>query len=402
MKKRILIISQYFYPENFKSNDIAFELVKRGYEVSVLTGIPNYPEGKFFDKYGIFKNTKQNIQGVKVHRAFLIPRKNGKGLWLILNYISWAICASFKAINLSLKYKYDSIIVHEPSPITQGIPAIIVKKIQKIPIYFWVLDLWPESLTSSGNIRNKTVLSLTLNLVQFIYNRSDKILVSSKGFRKSILEKGDYDEKIIYFPNWAEEVFVNNNSKIEVPQLPEGFNIMFAGNIGESQDLENILNAALLLKDENINFIFIGDGRKRVWADYFVKTNNLDKVYIWGRYPLDSMPAFFRQADLMLVSLKDESIFNLTVPAKIQAYMMAGKAIIAMLNGDGADIISDANCGKAVNAGDYKMLAKEIRFLKSKTKSELNAYGMRGQLYYEKNFKKEKCIENLCNILESS
>lgn len=169
---RVLLVTQYFYPENFKSNDIAFELVKRGYDVTVLTGIPNYPTGRFFKGYGLFKNRIQSINGVKVKRSFLFSRGNGGGIRLALNYFSWAFFASIDALFLALFHKYDAILVHEPSPITQGFPALIVKKIQRIPLYFWVLDLWPESLTSAGGVTNQKVLSFFTSIVRLIYNSS--------------------------------------------------------------------------------------------------------------------------------------------------------------------------------------------------------------------------------------
>lgn len=397
---KILLVTQYFYPEDFKSNDIAFELSKLGCDVTVLTGIPNYPKGKFYDGYGLFKKKKEKIKGVNVVRSWLIPRGKGGGLRLFLNYISWASFASIKILFLSRQKKYNSIIVHEPSPITQAIPAILLKRIQKTPIYLWVLDLWPESLTSASNIKNKFILKSVLRLVQYIYNESDKILISSKGFEKSILEKGNYKDKIVYFPNWAEEVFDKIPlTEQNIPTWPKGFTIMFAGNIGEAQDFENILKAILLLDNEEINFVIVGDGRKKVWVENFVKENKLDRVYLLGRYPLETMPIFFQKADAMLVSLKDEPIFNLTIPAKIQAYMMAGKPIVAMLNGDGADTISEAKCGIVVNAGDYKKLAESIKDLKEMSLSEIEKYGKNSRLYYENNFKKETCIKHLHNII---
>lgn len=252
---RILLVTQYFYPENFKSNDIAFEMQRRGHSVTVLTGIPNYPSGKFFQGYGLFKKRKQTIQGVRIIRSWLISRGHSSGFRLALNYFSWAFFASWKALWLGIRYKYDAIIVHEPSPITQGIPAIIVKKIQKSPLYFWVLDLWPESLISAGGVHNKFVLSFFNRIVKYVYKNADKLLISSRKFKDSIILKGDFNEKLIYFPNWAEDVF-KNSTAYPIPALPNGFKIMFAGNIGEAQDFEHIMQAILLLKEkQDIQFI---------------------------------------------------------------------------------------------------------------------------------------------------
>jgi len=398
---KILLVTQYFHPENFKSNDIAFELQKRGHEVTVLTGLPNYPEGKIFEGYGFFKQNKRIINGVKVLRSWLIPRGKGGGIRLFLNYFSFAFFASLKAFFHSLTNKYDAVIVHEPSPITQFYPAWMVKLIRGTPIYFWVLDLWPETLQFVGGIKNKYILSFFTKMVQSFYNRSEKILISSKGFEKSILEKGNYKEKIVFFPNWAEESISEGNTNLEIPTLPEGFRIMFAGNIGECQDMESVMKAALELRNhKEIKWILVGDGRKMPYVKEFVTKNKLeDSVSIMGRFPIEMMASFFDQADLLLVSLRDDEVFNITVPAKVQAYMSVGKPIIGMLNGEGAKNIEEAKCGYAVPASDYKSLALEILKLSNFKKEDLSKLGIYGRNYFLEHYKLDKCITNLELIL---
>lgn len=398
---KILIVTQYFYPEDFKCNDMAFDLSARGYDVTVLTGIPNYPSGSFFKGYGLFRKRSEVINGVKVKRALLTPRGKGGGLRLALNYFSWAFFASVRAFFLSLRYRYDAVIVHEISPVTQGIPAVVVRNRQRIPLYFWVLDLWPESLVSAGGVTNTYVLSFFGKMVRWLYNNSDQILISSRGFEQSILEKGDYRNKLIYFPNWAEDVF-SEHTDVQIPALPVGFRVMFAGNIGVSQDFDHIMQAALYLKAvKHIKFILIGDGRRKPWVDEFVRENGLQEtVYCLGRFPLETMPAFFAAADVMLLSLKDELIFNLTVPAKLQAYMAAGKPVMGMLNGEGAALIAEARCGIAVPAGASRDLADKITELSEMQKSQLCDMGMNGKRYYQNNFTKDLCMDHLVKILE--
>ncbi|MDX6182216.1 glycosyltransferase family 4 protein [Flavobacterium sp. Fl-77] len=400
---KIVLVTQYFFPENFKSNDIAFELVRRGHDVTVLTGLPNYPEGKIYNGYGFFKKRRETINGVKVIRASLIPRGKGGGIRLFLNYFSWAFFASIRAFFLAFQDKFDLVLVHEPSPITQGFPAIIIKKIQKIPLYFWVLDLWPESLTSAGGIKDKTVLSFFTGMVKYIYNNSDKILISSKGFKESILTKGNYEDKLIYFPNWAEDSILKGDSNYPIPELPQGFKILFAGNIGVAQDVNSIIKAALLLKETlDIHFVFVGDGRSKQELEDFVMANNLEQtVYFMGRFPIDAMKTFFSRADVLLVSLKDELIFNVTVPAKLQAYLCTQKPILGILNGEGAELIKEANCGFSVNAGNSEGLAKEILKLYDLNEEERNILGQNGFRYFEENFTMTKCINNLELILKS-
>lgn len=401
--KKVLLITQYFYPENFKSNDIAFELKKKGYDVEVLTGIPNYPTGKYFSGYGLFKKRIQCIEGVKIYRCFLFPRGNGGAISLALNYVTFAFFASLWGLFLCLFKRYDCVFVHEPSPITQGIPGVVVSKLKRIPFYFWVLDLWPESLESAGGIKNKKVLNFFENVTKFIYNHSTKILISSRGFEKSILEKGDYKDKLVYFPNWGEDVFSSTND-YKIPNVPSGFKVMFAGNIGEAQDFDSLMEAAKYLKHESqIKFILLGDGRKRPFVEDFIAEHGLEDTVHWlGRHPIEAMPSFFAEADTMLVSLKDELIFNLTVPAKIQAYMAASKPIVAMLNGEGAAIIEEAQCGHAVNAGNSKALADLLQRMSRFKQDDLNRMGRNGNEYFNVNFSKSQCLENLCSILNQN
>lgn len=398
---KILIVTQYFFPENFKSNDMAFELQKRGHCVTVLTGIPNYPAGKIFNGYGFFQKTQQIINGVRIIRSWLLPRGNGGGIRLFLNYFSWAFFASIRALSLAMEEKYDAIIVHEPSPITQFYPAWIVKKIQKSPIYFWVLDLWPESLHTAGGINNLFILSIFKKMVQSFYKASDKILISSKGFCSSIVEKGDFSNKLHYFPNWGEDTIANGSTEYKIPPLAKGFRIVFAGNVGEAQDMNAIMHTALSLKDNpNIKFIIVGDGRRLEFVREYINKHLLSKtVYLMGRFPIEAMATFFNRADIMLVSLKDNPIFNITVPAKIQAYMSAGKPIVAMLNGEGARLIEDAKCGVSVKAGDSTSLASEIQKLAALPKEELDKMGENGKIYYLNNFTLQKCIDNLEEII---
>ena len=399
---KILIVTQYYFPESFKSNDLSFELQKRGHEVTVLTGLPNYPEGKMFEGYGIFKNRTQEINGVKVIRSLLLLRGKGGGIRLFLNYFSFAFFASIKAFFLSFSNKFDAVIVHEPSTITQFYPALLLKKLQKVPVYFWVMDLWPESLEILGGVKNKFVLNLFTKMVTNFYENSEKILITSKGFKKSILEKGNFKNKLEYFPNWAEDSISQGDVNYPIPNLPEGFKVMFAGNVGEAQDMEAVMNSALYLKNHSkIKLIIVGDGRKMSFVQEFIQQNNLQETVITvGQFPLDAMASFFAKADMMLVSLRDDAIFNITVPAKTQAYMSASKPIIAMLNGEGAEIIEEANCGVSVPAGDSKKLAEIIVKMSELDPEVLKNMGENSRNFFLENYSLPSCIDNLERILK--
>ena len=399
--EKILICTNHFYPETFRVNDIAFNFAEKGYDVTVLTAIPDYPKGKFFDGYGIFSRRCEKVKGVKVIRGFAIPRGNGNTFRIVLNYLSFFISSVFISVWLGLFRKFDRVFVHETSPVMIGVPAIIVKKLQHIPLLFWVLDLWPESLQAAGGVNNIRILKLFEKLTKWIYKNSDKILISSRGFKQSILDKGDFKDKIVYFPNWVDREMASDKH-ISLPQFPQGFIVMFAGNIGEAQDFEHIMDAALRLRShKDIHFVIVGNGRKFKWVESFVHSNSLEEqVHLLGRYPSETMPLLFSKADVMLVTLKDASIFNLTVPAKLQAYMSAGKPIVAMMNGEGPRLIEEAQCGWAVVAGDDKGLAKCILEISSFDEEILLNKGSNGRRYQIDNFNVDKCLLALERMME--
>ncbi|MBR2859336.1 MAG: glycosyltransferase family 4 protein [Alistipes sp.] len=402
MPKRVLLVTQYFYPENFKCNDIAFELQRRGYEVTVLTAIPNYPQGKYFDSYGLFKRRVEYIDGVKVIRGFVIPRGKGGKIGLSLNYLSYLVSSCLIALYLSLRYKYEAVFVHQVSPVTIGVAATLVKRIQRIPMYFWVLDLWPESLTAAIGLRNKYILGFFSKMVQWFYRRSDKILISSKGFANSICEKGDFAEKIIYFPNWVDKA-LTAKSDVVTPDVPNGFVAMFTGNIGASQDFGTVLSAAERLKEhKDIHFVIVGNGRAREWVEQQIVERGLNEtVHCVGSYPLEAMPATFAKADVLFAALKDEPIFALTVPAKIQAYMSSGKPIISMINGEAMELVREVGCGMAVAAEDSKAFADAVLQMSQLSQSEREQIGNRGREFASNNFdftKQMTLLEEIMNL----
>ena len=399
---KILLVTQYFWPENFRINDLALELKSRGHEVTVLTGKPNYPEGRFFDGYGFFSKSKESFYDIPIFRVPILPRKNGSGVHLALNYLSFAFFSSIFA--LFHRKKYDTSFVFAISPITMVFPAIVHKKWHGTKIGLWVQDLWPESVVAAGKFESKFVYNRLTRMVKYIYRQTDKIFISSKGFAPSILEKCNDDTKIHYLPNWAEDIFLVSDIKKEKykNQIPEGFIIMFAGNIGEAQDIDHVLKAAIeTKKDKMIKWVFVGEGRKKKWLEEQIQTYDLiDTVLLLGRYPLEEMPHLYIHADLLLVSLKDEEIFNLTVPAKTQSYMAFGKPIVAMLNGEGASVIQEAQCGITVPAGDYKTLAKKICDVKLMDQERLQQMGANGKQFYETYFSKNIIVSDLISILQ--
>lgn len=389
---RCLIITNHFYPESFRVNDVAFELSRTGHDVTVLTAIPDYPQGKFHTGYGYVRKRRETLKGVKVIRAAVIPRGKGGKLGLALNYLSVIISFALNGIWLAFTRRFDYIFVHDTSPAFIMIPAVMIKKVQKIPLDLWILDMWPESLIAGG-IKNAKVHGIIQCMMDSFYKSCNLIHISSRGFREMLLKRNVPNELIRYLPNWN-DADLHSSLNVAIPKMPTGFIIMFAGNLGEAQNLENVLAAANKLKEcLDIHWVFVGDGRKRPWMENYVKANELSAtVHLLGRYPIETMPLFFKKADIMLVSLSDSPVFNMTLPAKVQAYMANAKPILAMLNGEGQDIVNEAACGFCVDANDIDEMAKSVKHIAALSKEKMKDLGQRGYQFYISNFQKEKCI----------
>lgn len=397
---KILFVCQYFYPEVFRGNDIAFHWAEQGHQVHVVSGIPNYPDGRFHDGYGLFKRRHEVVNGVKVTRLPIIPRGNNK-IMLMLNYFSYLFVAWVWMLFHTMFHKYDRVFVQQLSPVMMSAPGVLYKRLRKVPLYTWVLDLWPESLTAAGGINNKYVLAFFRHYVKSEYKHSDKILISSRSFEKSILEYGNYKDKIVYYPQWSDGSDGALIAPTITPSIPDGFKLMFAGAVGEAHGFECTMKAALLTKEhKDIKWIIVGDGRRLDWVKSFVKENGLEEtVFMLGRFPAETMPWFFKQADVMLVTLGDDPLFKLYAPAKISSYMASAKPIVAVLNGEGAEVIKDADCGWSLAAGDAEGFAKLAIELSQKEKAELEAKGANAAKYYNEHFVKEKCLRKLDDLM---
>ena len=398
---KILIVTQYFWPENFKINDIAQALNERGHDVSVLTGKPNYPEGNFFKDYSYFNKNFEIWNNVKIYRSFLTPRGNGRGLFLLLNYMSFAIFSSFRLF--FIKGKFDRIFVFEPSPITVGIPAIVCKYKFKAPIYFWVQDLWPASLSAAGGIKNKFIIGFFNSLTKIIYSHSFKILVQSKAFIPYILKQNISSEKLIYYPNSTESFYINQNVNPDfISRFPTGFKLIFAGNLGEAQSFDTIICAINMLVNEglNVQLIILGNGRMKEYIENKVIELGLDNnIHLWGSFESYMMPDFFSCADALLVALKKDFIFSLTIPSKIQSYLASAKPIIASIDGEGARIIEDAKAGFTANSEDVNGLKDAIKKMYLLPLNKQKELGENARSYFEKEFEREMLVDKLELIL---
>ena len=394
---RILIVTNHFWPENFRINDLAVGLKERGHEVTVYSGVPDYPEGRYYRGYGVIKRRVDNYQGVRIVHFPLIPRGKGRGWNLLLNYLSSCAMASLLA-PAYCHGSYDVIFVFETSPVTIGIPAVVMRRLKSIPMVFWVQDLWPESLSATGAVRSPRVLNAVSRGVRFIYRRCDRLLVSSRGFVKNIEAIGGYTREIEYFPNWVEPGYLGGDEpkQLALPDLPSGFRLMFAGNIGAAQDFETILHAAEILKEQDIHWIILGNGRRFGWVKGEIDRRGLDgKFHLLGRFPAAMMPAFFSQADGMLLTLKREPIFALTVPGKLQSYMASGKPIVAGIDGEGAALVEEAGCGLTCPAESPDRLAACVKRLYEMPGARREEMGAKGLQYARAHFDCEALFDRL-------
>ena len=401
---KILIVTPHFWPENFRINDFAFEFVNRGHEVSVLTAVPDYPHGQFHEGYNIYKNNREVINNVKIFRAPLIPRGNGSGIRLAINYLSLIIGSILTAINL-LKFNYDIVFVYQPSPITIGIPAILIKKFKRIPMVFWVLDLWPESIYAASSAKSRIFEYFLLPIVKLVYYYSDELLVSSEGYIDSIVKKGIPRSKISFFPQWSEDIKPPKvNNPINLPNIPSGaFIIMFAGNIGEAQNFDTILSAAkLLIYNRKIHWVVLGDGRKSNWVKQkSVELGISGNFHLLGRFPVEAMPDYFSKAHIMLLPLKNEHIFSLTIPAKLQSYFANKKPVLALISGISAKIINDTNSGFVCSPDSPSDIVKAVKKAYDLPVAELTKMGENAYEYYQNNFNREILFNKIDSRFEN-
>ena len=400
---RLLVISQYFWPENFRINDLVAGLIARGHEVTVLAGEPNYPDGTVIPDFRRDAAACSRFNGAQIVRVPLVPRGRGR-IQLLLNYVSFAVTGCLVGAWRLRGRKFDAIFVCQLSPATLALPGVLQRTLKKIPMAMWVLDLWPESLRAVGAVRSPALLGLIGKLVSFIYDRCDLILAQSRSFIPEIARSTRNVGKIVYFPSWAESVFDMGSEQPapEVPVQPGSFNVVFAGNMGEAQDFPAVLAAAELLRDDpRVRWLLIGDGRMAAWIREEISRRGLQhRVLMLGKYPVGRMPSFYRHADALLVCLKDEPIFAMTLPGKLQSYLAAGIPVVAMLNGEGADVVERSGSGVTCGAGDAHGLAAAVLKLASMSLEQRAEMGRNARAVSASEFNRDRLISELKARLE--
>jgi glycosyltransferase involved in cell wall biosynthesis len=367
--------------------------------------MPNYPAGRLYPGYGPFRPSEERLGEVRIRRVPLVTRGPERGLRLAVNYASFALSASLLGPPRAGE-PADVIFVYQPSPISVGIPAAVMRRRKRAPVVFWVQDLWPESLSATGSIRSAWLLGAVGRLVRFIYRRCDRVLVPSRGFVSRVVAAGADPARVAYLPNWAESLYEPVTLEPEAPErreMPDGFRVLFAGNIGAAQSFETILEAARRLRDvPDLHFVVIGDGNQRAWVEERVRALGLARSFhLLGSRPLASMPRYLALGDTLLVTLRRDPIFELTIPTKLQSYLACGRPVVAALDGEGAEVVTEARAGLTSGAEDAEGLAVAVRRLRGMSESERREMGRRGRTYCEEHFGRERLVTRIEETMQA-
>lgn len=386
---KILVICQYYKPEPFRVADICEELVCKGHEVTVVTGVPNYPMGKVYEGYHKGEKRDEIIGGVKIHRCFTISRKRGI-VFRMLNYYSYAFSSTRYVKKLS--NEFDVVFVNQLSPVMMANAGIQYKKKYCVPLVLYCLDLWPESMTTGGISRNSFVYRYFHKVAEKIYEQADEILITSKAF-ENYFEKEFNIKGVRYLPQYAEDIFAVEQCRKEAD---DSIDVMFAGNVGVAQSVETIIEAAKLTSDvPNLHWHIVGDGSELEKMKKIANGN--ENIIFHGRKTLEEMPKYYAMADAMLVTMKKNPILSLTLPGKVQTYMAAGKPMIGAIDGETARVIGEAQCGICTPAEDAEQLAESVRNFVFMGKEML---GKNARKYYEEHFDKKVFMDRLVRILD--
>ena len=388
-RKKILVVCQHYYPENFQITPICEQLVKDGYDVTILAGLPNYPTGIVPDEYKK-GHRDEIINGVHVVRGYEIGRRKGP-LWLAINYVSFTLSFLHK-VNV-LSGDFDIVLVYQLSPVLMALPGIKYANKHKVPLMIYCCDLWPESMKMYIKNEKNILFRIMKRMSQKVYSRADVLAVQSKSFIDYMEQThGIKRDKMIYMPAFADETYLETDFTSDDNLV----DFVFLGNLGIAQNLISVLEAVNKIKDvPNFKVHFVGDGSCLGQMKEFVNNNGLeDIVQFYGRRPVEEMPKFYKLADACLVSLKADNATGLTLPSKVQGYMAAGLPIIGMIDGSAQEVIAEAKCGLCVNADDVDGFARVMKnFIENK--EEYTDFGLNGRKYFKDNFNKRKLLDSI-------
>lgn len=396
---RILIVTPHFYPEYFRINDIAKELVSHGNKVTVLCQTPNYPKGSFFNGYSWFNKVEESIDNIDVIRLRVIPRGKNRFM-LALNYFSYLVSGFLKA--LLIKNEYDLVYTFQTSPVTVGLISNFIKKRFDIPNITYVQDLWPDSFSSVTNINNKLINKILESISKTVYSNSDILHITSEKFKSSLLKYKD-ESKINYIPQYAESVYKPSVQKSNKIDLKRKLNLTFTGNVGVAQGLDLLLDVALLLKDTNLDVVFniVGDGSYLQEMKNLVIKNELSHYFNFvGRVSPDSIPSILNSSTMALIILKNTPLFNKTVPAKLQTYMACGAPIFSIANGEISEIVKKSKSGLTAEY-DAQSIVEKIYEIDKLSNSDIENMKQNSKEYSNKYFCKKNLIDSIISDMNS-
>lgn len=390
---KLLVVSQYFWPETFGINRQVRDLVAQGVDVTVLTGKPNYPSGTVYPNYTAWGTKFEYLDGVKIFRVPLVPRGKASGVRLFFNYLSFVFFGLTCGPRILRQQQFDAIFVYAPSPILQVIPAILLSWLKRIPLAVWVQDLWPQSLSATGHLRNRLALWLLDRVVRWIYRSTDLLLVQSQAFVETVSKQTQPGRTIHYFPNSAEKFALSPSHTVNpltakwLELMRVRFAVVFTGNVGTAQSMATIVDAAVLCgSNPHICFFVVGAGSDSGWLDHAIKARGLNNLIATGWLSLEDMPAVLDAASVLLVSLLDKPIFHQTIPNKLQSYLASGKPVVASLAGEGANVVKMARAGLVCHPEDAPALADCILRLAAMSEEERIHFGRNGQKYFNEHF----------------
>lgn len=391
----VLIVSHYFWPEEFRVNELARDLRDRGHRVTVATGYPNYPGHRVFPAFRGGPDDRAFYDHDIVVERFFTIGIGSSSLGLILNYLSLALAMAVLGPWRLRGRRFDTIVCFQPSPFTIVLPALILARLKRAPVILWVLDCWPETLEAIGIVRNRTALRSLGALVGYAYRRCAMVLGQSRSFGQSIAHWSGREDLFGHFPNWVEDLYVTEG--VPVPRIAgraRPFTVVFAGNIGEAQDFPTVVRAMDALRDCPIRWVVVGGGRMEGWLRGEIADRGLSgQVEMPGRRPAEEMPALFADADALLVSLDAKPVFAMTVPGKVQSYMAAAKPIVGVLDGEGAALIAEADCGFTAPAGDHRALAHAVVRLLKLPADDRARMGENGRVFAHAHFAREAVLD---------
>lgn len=399
---KILLVTQWFEPEpTFKGLLFAKELQKNGHEVEVITGFPNYPGGIVYPGYRISIYKKEIIDGVVVHRVPLYPSHNKSAIKRILNYVSFAV-SSFLA-GLIKTRDVDVIYSYHP-PLTTSLSAVFIGLFKKVPVVVDIQDLWPDTLSATGMLKNKIVLSIVGKVCDFVYASAAKIVVLSPGFKSRIELRGVPGNNIDVIYNWCHEHSLNNSEESEIKLPSNGnLNLLFAGNLGFAQGLPSVIMAAesLAHRGANVNIVMLGDGVAKAQAVADANDKNLNNVFFLPRVPMAQVGSLLSSADMLLVHLIDDELFRITIPSRTQANLAMSKPIVMGVAGDAAELINRAKAGVVCLPENVESLVSGIEKIASMTEHDRIEMGRRGCEFYYRELSLEQGVKKFINIFES-